>query len=408
MSNCMKLNCGVQHYAWGKHARDSFIAKMKGESDKEGKYAELWVGTHVNCPSKTVSGQLLSDFLLEHQNMTRFFHPKHQQDPRFCNCVPFLLKVLSIQTALSIQAHPNKKLAERLHRENPDKYKDPNHKPELIIALTPFEALCCFRPLRDVARFVDAAPPLKAMLGAAAVIEGDVDDKRTLKRMMDIVYNTDAEKHASALRQHAEALRGRGAILCKEDTLFLRVLAQYPNDMGCWMVYFLNYLVLQPGDGLFLADSEPHAYLFGDGVEIMASSDNVVRAGLTPKWKDVPTLLEMLRYSTDGLEGAMFRRQRARGDEQWEIQYYAPPCEFPDFSIYRLEHVSSSNGRASVMLPTVGLGFCVGGSGMVNGEGVSMGDCFMVPYGEMKFEARGECKLFVASMNDTLRTTANL
>ncbi|CBH18539.1 phosphomannose isomerase, putative [Trypanosoma equiperdum] len=409
MSKLIKLDCGVQHYAWGKEAAESYVAKMKGEGNKEGKYAELWVGTHPNCPSKTFSGQNLDDFLKNDNNMSRFVHPKQQADPRFRDTVPFLLKLLSVQTALSIQAHPNKQLAEKLHRENPEKYKDPNHKPELVVALTPFEALCCFRPLKDILEFLESASPLKTLLGPAAdVLPGEVEDSEAIKHMMDIVYNTDAKKHAEALQEHAEELRSRGGEMTKEDSVFLRVLYQYPDDMGCWMVYFLNYVQLAPGEGLFLADSEPHAYLFGDSVEIMACSDNVVRAGLTPKWKDVPTLLRMLRYGTDGLERAKFERYRAPEGSEWELQHYSPPREFQDFSLYRIEHRVERQGQTHIKLPTVGLGFCVEGCGIVNGERVRLGECFLVPYGDLKIEAFGDFQIFVASMNYSLHSASHM
>ncbi|PWU97029.1 putative phosphomannose isomerase [Trypanosoma cruzi] len=127
MVGLVKLDCGVQHYDWGKVAAESFVAKMKHETDGTRKYAELWVGTHMNCPSRLLSGQLLGEYLRDPGIASSFFSPEHQSNVELRNNVPFLLKVLSVQTALSIQAHPNKKLAEKLHRENPSKYKDNNH-----------------------------------------------------------------------------------------------------------------------------------------------------------------------------------------------------------------------------------------------------------------------------------------
>ncbi|KAH8603522.1 putative Phosphomannose isomerase type I [Trypanosoma vivax] len=409
MTKILHLNCGVQQYAWGKGAAESAVARMKGKCSENGKFAELWVGTHVNCPSHTMDGELLSAFLQKSANGDRFFAPQQQQIPRFHNRVPFLLKLLSIETALSIQAHPNKTLAERLHAENPTKYRDPNHKPELIIAITPFEALCCFRSVEEINRLLRTVPSLVLLLGHALEAQQVSDSTRDkIERIMRAIYAIDPQQHARALLDHTEELRRKGDAIGVEDRLFLRLVSQYPSDMGCWMVYILNYVQLKPGEGLFLADSEPHAYLFGDGVEIMASSDNVVRAGLTPKWKDVPTLLKMLRYNTDGLARAKHSRKLAGDGEEWEVQLYAPPVEFPDFSIYRIQRVSSGKSKTSVVLPTIGLGFCVEGACVVNDEPVTMGGCFAVPYGEVRVEAVGECQLFVASMNLPCNHSAKL
>lgn len=402
MSGLVKLDCGFQQYAWGKSAADSFVAKMKGISDGEGKYAELWVGTHVNCPSKTLSGELLEEYLRRPEVSGRFFSPPHQRCPEFCDRLPFLLKVLSIGTALSIQAHPNRALAQALHAEDPTNYKDPNHKPELIVALTPFEALCCFRPLHEILRLVRSVKPLSVLLGDAVQVSTKAREKDVIKNMMCVLYGYQADHHARALRENETIICVKGRAATKEDLLFLRLMSQYPEDIGCWMVYFLNYVQLEPGQGLFLSDSEPHAYIHGDGVEIMANSDNVVRAGLTPKWKDVRTLLDMLSYSTDGLERAKHERQWAVDGQSWEVQRYCPPNEFPEFSLYRMEHISQGTGSVSVTLPTIGLGFCLGGEGVVNGTIVAEGECFAVPYGQMACKAKGRCVLFVASMNDSL------
>lgn len=416
MSQLVKLDAGYQNYAWGKDAASSFVAKMKGKTDDtSGKYyAELWVGTHPSCPSKLADGnhELLDDYLKSEAAQKIFFSPSHQSS-RFKGTVPYLLKILSIRTALSIQAHPSKQLAERLHAERPDKYKDPNHKPELICALTAFEALCCFRPLEQVIAFLKMILPLRQLVAADAVLGNLITDasavmpasdsaaeKEALKKLMEQLYAAPEADCTAALKQNRKKLQREGP-MCVEDEIFLRLYDQYPNDVGCWMIYFLNYVQMTPGQALFLSDSEPHAYISGDGVEIMACSDNVVRAGLTPKWKDVATLLSMLKYSTTGLISARHERKRSK-PSSWEVQYYQPPSTFPDFSLYRLQNDDTSlTAVATVDLPTIGLGFCLEGSAMINGTAVKAGECFAVPYGKMTCGAiKGEKALvFVASTN---------
>jgi mannose-6-phosphate isomerase len=417
MSELIKIDAGFQNYAWGKDAKSSFVAKMKGLSnDTSGKYyAELWVGTHPSCPSKVAdsNGELLDDFLKKPKNQKKYFSPAHQATA-FRNTVPYLLKILSIRTALSIQAHPCKRLAEQLHAKLPDKYKDPNHKPELICALTPFEALCCFRSLKDIIVFLKKIPEMAHLVEAEQVLgkywnacasdlpEADsVEEKHVLKVMMEKLYAVPDDVCTKALRAHLKRVKDSGD-KCPEDEVFARTYGQYPDDVGCWMVYFLNYVQMVPGQALFLSDSEPHAYISGEGVEIMACSDNVVRAGLTPKWKDVHTLINMLKYDTTGLASARHDKSTKEDAAKWQVQYYQPPKQFPDFSLYRLQYDhSSGDGETSVTLPTIGLGFCVEGMAKVNGVQVKAGDCFAVPYGKMTCQAEGKKSLvFVSSTND--------
>lgn len=414
MSVLIKLDAGFQNYAWGKPAKESFVARMKGLSDDtSGKmYAELWVGTHASCPS-SVRGeprQLLSEFLKDPANAKKFISPAHFASSFKGVEVPYLLKILSINTALSIQAHPNKALAEKLHASNPDKYKDPNHKPELICALTPMEALCCFRSLQEIAGFLKKIEPLaKLLCGQEALSnlltatsfppQDGAEERAVLKTLLRTIYAVPPAECTAALRQHLAHVQASAS--CKEDEVFARVYSQYTDDVGCWMVYILNYVQMQPGQALFLSDSEPHAYISGEGVEIMACSDNVVRAGLTPKWKDVGTLVEMLKYSTSGLSSARHECKTDENEAHWQVQYYQPPAEFQDFSIYRMQYNhEEGNGSTSVQLPTIGLGFCVEGEAKVNGSVVHAGDVFAVPYGTFRCEAVGRRALvFVSSTN---------
>ncbi|CCW70640.1 unnamed protein product [Phytomonas sp. Hart1] len=418
MSSFFLLDAGFQNYDWGKPASESFVAKMKGlSSDDSGKnYAELWVGTHSSCPSRLSEGSkpLLASFFEEDKNRKRYFSPAHEAS-KFRRTVPFLLKILSIKKTLSIQAHPNKALAEKLYATSPDKYKDPNHKPELICALTPFEALCCFRPLNEIVAFLRRIPSLAKMVSAEEVLSSYLDippilpeknsneEKGILKSLMKNLYTTNAEDCVRELRIHLKHLKSsKPPTQCVEDGLFVRFYEQYPDDVGCWMAYFLNYVQLQPGQALFMSDSEPHAYISGDGVEIMACSDNVVRGGLTPKWKDVKLLIEMLRYDTTGLDSAMYQCRSEEDPNGWQVQIYNPPSQFPDFSLYRLQNSSNEpRGKVLIKIPSIGLGFCLEGEAMINGSKVKAGDCFAVSYGDVTCEALNRKTLiFVSSTNE--------
>ncbi|KAK6196407.1 hypothetical protein SNE40_001639 [Patella caerulea] len=153
------LKCGVQQYAWGKIGSDSEVAKLSKNSNpdfnlkEDAPYAELWMGTHPNCPSYVdIPGKeeiKLEDWIKDHRDKLG-----SEVNTYFDGKLPFLFKVLSVKTSLSIQAHPNKVHAEQLHATRPDVYKDPNHKPEMAIALTPFQGLCGFRMIKEIAHYV--------------------------------------------------------------------------------------------------------------------------------------------------------------------------------------------------------------------------------------------------------------
>ena len=161
-----------QQYAWGKVGSSSLVANLAlGGSedgmivDEDKPYAELWMGTHPSGPSLvSPGGQLLSDWLKENPGSVGRVPSGYGSDD-----LPFLLKVLSIKTALSIQAHPDKKLAEELHSNFPTVYKDANHKPEMAIALTKFEGMNGFRPLAEIHNHCQLFPELATILGAETV-----------------------------------------------------------------------------------------------------------------------------------------------------------------------------------------------------------------------------------------------
>ena len=160
------LSCPAQSYAWGKIGEESTVAKLKVGSDSsfvintQSPYAELWMGTHVNGPAMIADGEELLQWLHKNPNAVGKVPETYPADD-----LPFLFKVLSIRTALSIQSHPDKQLAKQLFASRPDIYKDPNHKPEMAIALTPFEALCGFRPVSEIQYYLGYYPELSIIVG---------------------------------------------------------------------------------------------------------------------------------------------------------------------------------------------------------------------------------------------------
>uniref|UniRef100_A0A6I8PBI5 Mannose-6-phosphate isomerase n=1 Tax=Ornithorhynchus anatinus TaxID=9258 RepID=A0A6I8PBI5_ORNAN len=287
------LSCKVQHYAWGKLGSDSEVASLLASSDplaqieEDKPYAELWMGTHPRGDAVILDNRIVQKTLGQWIADNPTCLGSKVRDA-FQSQLPFLFKVLSVNTALSIQAHPNKELAEKLHAQAPEHYPDANHKPELAIALTPFQGLCGFRPVQEIVEFLQMATG--------------------------------------------------GDVAASNGELLLQLHTQYPGDIGCFAIYFLNLVKLQPGEAMFLEANEPHAYLNGDCVECMACSDNTVRAGLTPKFIDVLTLCEMLNYTPAPSSAKLFTPVQDRLDPC--VFTYNPPV--PDFTVMKIEVPASA------------------------------------------------------------------
>lgn len=237
--------------------------------------------------------------------------------------LPFLFKVLSIGKALSIQAHPDKTLAKRLHAEKPKMYKDGNHKPEMAIALTQFKGFCGFRPLDEIANYLAKVPELQALvkpssefLSSLSSCAGQLRTDRNAvcdedkKRLLQTIFSQLMEAQPAEVKTAVETIcrrykthldgRSGGKPLEVDDKLAQLVCTlnqQFPGDVGVFCSFVLNVMEMEAGSAMFLMANEPHAYLEGDIVECMAASDNVVRAGLTPKARDVQVLVDMLTYS---------------------------------------------------------------------------------------------------------------
>jgi mannose-6-phosphate isomerase len=290
-----RLHNRIRPYAWG--SRD-VIARVQGRPvPSEGPEAELWVGAHPDCSSlvddvplvdviASAPGDLLGADALD----------------RFGVRLPYLLKLLAAERSLSLQAHPDARQAAdgyaaedaagvprgAAHRS----YVDGNHKPELLVAYTEFEALCGFRPAAESADLVDAlgVMALKPVVGALAV--GDL--REAVRALLSWPAAARADLVDQAVAASGDLPDGpagggpRGLV---------RLLAHdYPGDVGVLVALLLNHVVLAPGQGIWMPAGNLHGYLRGAGVEIMAASDNVLRGGLTPKHVNVPELLRVLRF----------------------------------------------------------------------------------------------------------------
>lgn len=339
-TRALKLKCKVQNYEWGIVGGQSEVGRLYAlQSDaplvEEKPYAELWMGTHDSGPSLV---------LLDDDNCTAATVPLKDwlsQNPQalgdkvlqlWGTDLPFLFKVLSVAKALSIQAHPDKKLAKQLHQLQPNIYKDANHKPEMALAISHFEALCGFMSPQEIKQVVEEVPELQCVLGesvAKALMNLSLSHlskevaKVPLRAAFTTIMCADQDIIGDAIFKIISRLSDeqQARPLTPKEQLVLRLADQYPGDVGVLAAFFLNYVSLAPGEALYLDANEPHAYIAGECVECMATSDNVVRAGLTPKYKDTQTLCAMLSYR----QGPP---KILSGDQIYPLtKRYAPPFE---------------------------------------------------------------------------------
>eukprot|EP00123_Amoebidium_parasiticum_P016299 comp23378_c0_seq1/m.38696 comp23378_c0_seq1/g.38696 ORF comp23378_c0_seq1/g.38696 comp23378_c0_seq1/m.38696 type:complete len:421 (-) comp23378_c0_seq1:539-1801(-) len=379
----LPLDCAVQTYEWGRIGTNSAVAQLAAnftgfKADPNTPYAELWMGTHAKGAAKLKgTSTLLADWLQDNQWALGSGVPG-----RFGKELPFLLKVLSINKALSIQAHPDKKLAEQLHAADPKNYPDKNHKPEMCIALTPFEGLMGFRPLTELSGFLSSVPELRALVGeeAASALQSFVANNPekakaggsdpTARSVLQGVYRQLLSADRGLVTSNLTKLMDRLGINPEgsANQLAVRLHRDYPGDVGVFCAYVLNYVSLSEGQAMFMAANEPHAYLQGECVECMACSDNVVRAGLTPKFKDVPNLVSMLTYQYGPADDRILPGQTDPKDPVMQI--FDPPI--PEFTLGR----ASLRPHQTYDMPAVdgpSLVLAVEGEGRVDGTDIKVG-----------------------------------
>ncbi len=288
----------IQHYEWGTRDGEAFIPKFMDMPAEKGKpYAELWMGAHPNGSSRINMGgkSVALNFIID---LYPFEMLGVNVAKNYSNRLPFLLKILSAAEVLSLQAHPGKSDAKRLYLADPKHYPDDNHKPEMAIAISDFLAVIGFRPIKEIQSALERNPELGRFIGEFHWT--DDDDAVLVKRLYKTLVQNGL-KEPDALKQTskeiAERIRNMPLTRSTTEKAYLELYEKYPGDIGLLTLFLLNVVKLKPGEGIVLQDGVPHAYLKGNIIECMANSDNVVRLGLTPKYKDVKTLLDILNYS---------------------------------------------------------------------------------------------------------------
>lgn len=384
-----RIGGGIQHYSWGGY---QFLPQLLGiEQPVAEPYAELWFGAHPRCPSVMSSGETLADKIRE---SPRDLYTAREYE-QWREAFPFLCKVLDVRDMLSIQLHPDKASAAKGFAEEEQKniprdafhrtFKDQNHKPEIMYALSPFYMLHAFRPDDEIRELFSRKTALRGF--REEVAERGVDgfyrefmtrDQSEINRLLEPLI---AELRSSASPKKGPAHPDYWAGIAAE-----KYCTPSRTDRGILSFYLMNLLELEPGRVIFQDNSVPHAYLRGQAVEVMADSDNVIRGGLTPKYVDVHRLSELIRFD----QRHVYSLEAEKVSEVQRI--YRPPVEEFSFSVLDLQGGIS----CPLKIPGISLFFSVSGefSISVGGQRLEIGG------GEAGL-CRGEQEVSILSAADT-------
>ncbi|EAB5051734.1 mannose-6-phosphate isomerase [Salmonella enterica] len=350
-----KLINSVQNYAWGSKTA---LTELYGIANPQQQpMAELWMGAHPKSSSRitTANGETVSLRDAIEKNKTAMLGEAVAN--RFGE-LPFLFKVLCAAQPLSIQVHPNKRNSEiGFAKENAAgipmdaaerNYKDPNHKPELVFALTPFLAMNAFREFSDIVSL------LQPIAGAHSAIAHflQAPNAERLSQLFASLLNMQGEEKSRALAVLKAALNSQQG----EPWQTIRVISEYyPDDSGLFSPLLLNVVKLNPGEAMFLFAETPHAYLQGVALEVMANSDNVLRAGLTPKYIDIPELVANVKFEPKPASELLTAPVKSGA----ELDFPIPVDDFA-FSLHDLTLQETSIGQHSAAIL-----FCVEGEAVL-------------------------------------------
>ncbi|ONK16096.1 mannose-6-phosphate isomerase, class I [Streptomyces sp. MP131-18] len=386
----------IQPYAWGSR---QVLADFQGRPvPSAGPEAEMWMGAHPKAPSgvvrdgdeKTLDAVVAADPARELGGECR---------ERFGGRLPFLLKILAAEKALSIQVHPDRAqaragFAAEQGRPGPPTYVDDWPKPELLCALTPFEVLAGFRGAAEAADVLDALG-LAELGPVSAALRADGGPERLTEALRLVLTWPGPER--SRLLDAVVAASGRaaarGGTHAAAYDAVVRMAADHPGDIGLLASLLFQHMVLEPGTALFMPAGGLHAYITGVGVELLANSDNVLRAGLTPKHIDIP---ELLRIVDPAVEVPVLAPRALPAAPA--VSTYDSTA--PEFRLYRC----TLNGEP-VEVPAAGprIALCVEGSATLRDAGgselkLSRGESCFLSAADGAVVADGRASVFIAAV----------
>jgi mannose-6-phosphate isomerase len=389
----------VQNYAWGS---PTAISELLGEQNPSHEpRAELWMGAHSKAPSfVNYDGQWLS--------LTELI-AKYPQEIlgkdvalAFDNKLPYLFKVLAAAKPLSIQAHPSLNQAKEGFERETDQgiaidapnrnYKDDNHKPECICALSPFWAMYGFRNIPDILALMGQICPV-GLAGELGLLKKQ-PDSQGLKRFFTDLMTMESQRQKRVVDEAVQNAHQYS----DENFAFhwmTRLSNEYPTDIGIFAPLLLNLIELKPGEALFLPAGELHAYLEGVGMELMANSDNVLRGGLTPKHIDVPELLKVLNFRPRPVN--ILKTVKKNKNER---VYAGEADEF----VLSVVSVSAGSPYHSSESRSVEIMLCTEGAAYLKDEGtqeiinIKKGDSALIPAAVISYSITGDALIYKAAV----------
>jgi len=387
----------VKEYSWGSYTAIPALLGKKPPYHKP--QAELWMGAHPSGSSmiKTENGwESLYSLIREYPDEIL----GKTCAKKFGGELPFLFKVIAAAEPLSIQAHPNRSLAKKgFRRENRlgipldssvRNYKDENHKPECVCALTEFEALCGFRKISNIVILFKKACPKN--LGPEIAALEKRPDSSGLKAFISHLMRMGEDRKKRVILETA----GNARRFVGDDPAFARItefIECHPSDIGALSPLYLNLVRLSPGQAIFIPDRQLHAYLEGVALELMACSDNVVRGGLTKKHIDIPELLNIVNFNSHQVKIMLPVKKRN------EFIYKTPAREFilSKISVNSSETYAGSKRRnAEVIL-------CFEGRAVIAGSeddkfNMTKGKSVIIPASVKKYNISGKATLYKAAV----------
>ncbi|KZT56126.1 mannose-6-phosphate isomerase [Calocera cornea HHB12733] len=341
------LHCSVQNYDWGKQGSASLVSELAPAAvgsdfklNEKECYAELWMGTHPNGPSKLAGTSQPLHTLIAASPRSHLGAAHARAFPGSTH-IPFLFKILSMAKALPLQAHPDKKLGEQLNARDSTEFVDDNHKPEIALAIKDgFRGFVGFRPVEQIAGFVEDVPELRQAISDDEACDAFIDSptrelvKHLFRALLSRPQEEVAPLAASLVKRVEEGgarVFGQGVDEEAEDLaqVVLKMQRDYPGDVGLFAAaFFMNLVTLKRGEAIYIGADEVHAYLEGDIIECMAISDNVVNAAFVPpEERDIKTFTSMLTYSARPASTYALRPQKYAKSSTGRTTRYDPPLE---------------------------------------------------------------------------------
>lgn len=401
MDRIAVLKNPIQEYDWGSKTAIQTLLGLPVPSEKPA--AELWLGAHPKAPSQVmVDGEWQSLEKVIERNPVSVLGKRVAE--RFSNKLPFLFKVLAADRPLSIQVHPNLEEArEGFERENRlgisldasgRNYKDANHKPEILCAITPFEGLKGFRAPETILSLMDRVS-VSTLFDELSRLKKETDGSG-LKRFFTSLVSMDQARRERVID---EAIRGAERCVNEDRSFYwmVELNREYPGDIGVLSPIIFNLVELGPGEAIYIPANELHVYLKGVGMELMANSDNVLRGGLTPKHVDVPELLKIVNFSPEPVRKIKPHPGGLPGE-----RIYATPAEE-----FQLSEISVANGDPfnSERDRGVEIMICMEGEARIKERGDSepllftTGNSVIIPSSVGWYQIEGEAKLYKATVS---------